>query len=111
LIAIFIFSRVTRPQHFTSLSPYTTLFRSVPSPRHRSKLSVGPQPWHGRLRAQPARARPDPYLWKAGEPGSLETRRPIAPPIPLGDRKSTRLNFSHVSISYAVFCWQKNDQH
>src|SRR5699024_6695474 len=34
----------------------------------------------------------------------------------LGDRKSTRLNSSHVSISYAVFCLQKKnvivkDQH
>src|SRR5699024_12058054 len=26
----------------------------------------------------------------------------------LGDRKSTRLNSSHVSISYAVFCLKKN---
>src|SRR5699024_12253118 len=25
------------------------------------------------------------------------------------DRKSTRLNSSHVSISYAVFCFKKND--
>src|SRR6267142_3002761 len=24
-----------------------------------------------------------------------------------GDRKSTRLNSSHMSISYAVFCWRK----
>src|SRR6266513_4751042 len=27
------------------------------------------------------------------------------------DRKSTRLNSSHVSISYAVFCWKKQNQH
>src|SRR5699024_12430662 len=27
---------------------------------------------------------------------------------PLKDRKSTRLNSSHVSISYAVFCLKKN---
>src|SRR5699024_12519072 len=27
-----------------------------------------------------------------------------------GDRKSTRLNSSHVSISYAVFCWKKKTQ-
>src|SRR5690606_40535830 len=26
----------------------------------------------------------------------------------LTDRKSTRLNSSHVKISYTVFCWQKN---
>src|SRR5699024_11967741 len=28
-------------------------------------------------------------------------------PLPAGDRKSTRLNSSHVSISYAVFCLKK----
>src|SRR5690606_41351748 len=27
---------------------------------------------------------------------------------PAGDRKSTRLNSSHVKISYAVFCLEKN---
>src|SRR5690349_23084748 len=26
------------------------------------------------------------------------------------DRKSTRLNSSHVEISYAVFCWKKKNQ-
>src|SRR6266480_4242507 len=31
------------------------------------------------------------------------TRRGLAPP----DRKSTRLNSSHMSISYAVFCLKK----
>src|SRR5699024_11139860 len=29
---------------------------------------------------------------------------PLLPVLALGDRKSTRLNSSHVSISYAVFC-------
>src|SRR5204862_7818746 len=28
-----------------------------------------------------------------------------------GDRKSTRLNFSHVEISYAVVCWKKKNNH
>src|SRR5690554_7316817 len=28
-----------------------------------------------------------------------------------GDRKSTRLNFSHVRISYAVFCLKKKNRH
>src|SRR5690606_40744630 len=27
------------------------------------------------------------------------------------DRKSTRLNSSHVKISYAVFCWKKKKRH
>src|SRR5207249_11286018 len=35
-------------------------------------------------------------------PPSSETPRPEGP-----DRKSTRLNSSHVSISYAVFCLKK----
>src|SRR5699024_12098828 len=30
---------------------------------------------------------------------------------PAGDRKSTRLNSSHVSISYAVFCLKENTSH
>src|SRR5207249_9243773 len=34
-------------------------------------------------------------------------RRRILPPTIRRDRKSTRLNSSHVSISYAVFCLKK----
>src|SRR5699024_11672626 len=34
---------------------------------------------------------------------------PFSGPIG-GDRKSTRLNSSHVSISYAVFCLKKKDE-
>src|SRR5207249_9920826 len=41
--------------------------------------------------AQPERQEPDPVLRRAA----------------WGDRKSTRLNSSHVSISYAVFCLKK----
>src|SRR5256885_4358947 len=31
----------------------------------------------------------------------------MSPPAALGDRKSTRLNSSHLVISYAVFCLKK----
>src|SRR5690349_22687932 len=37
---------------------------------------------------------------------SRHSRAPRAP-MPGGDRKSTRLNSSHVEISYAVFCLKK----
>src|SRR5699024_11768541 len=37
------------------------------------------------------------------QPDCLQTLQPA----PLQDRKSTRLNSSHVSISYAVFCLKK----
>src|SRR5439155_7559267 len=30
--------------------------------------------------------------------------------VSLEDRKSTRLNSSHVAISYAVFCWKKKNR-
>src|SRR5437868_9837299 len=39
--------------------------------------------------------------------GSVEPRHVL---ILSGDRKSTRLNSSHVSISYAVFCLKKKKQ-
>src|SRR5699024_12156076 len=37
-------------------------------------------------------------------------RRPGARRCPVRDRKSTRLNSSHVSISYAVFCLKKKNK-
>src|SRR5256885_12798065 len=81
---------IRRPPRST-LFPYTTLFRS-----HR------------------ARARP-------GRPGrflAAAARRGGALPPALGpgggldgavDRKSTRLNSSHLVISYAVFCLKKKN--
>src|SRR5438067_6763451 len=40
-------------------------------------------------------------------PGPSEAPRQACPRRPGRDRKSTRLNSSHVSISYAVFCLKK----
>src|SRR5690606_40795138 len=37
-------------------------------------------------------------------------KTPYRTRIKLGDRKSTRLNSSHVKISYAVFCLKKKKQ-
>src|SRR5207249_11174272 len=37
----------------------------------------------------------------------LKATAPANPTAPAQDRKSTRLNSSHVSISYAVFCLKK----
>src|SRR5438876_6680163 len=67
----------------STLFPYTTLFRSR---------------WLGELQhvrvAQDARA----LIVGSGNAGDDESPR---------DRKSTRLNSSHPSISYAVFCLKK----
>src|SRR5262245_63788264 len=69
-----------RPPRST-LFPYTTLFRSAHAGRRA----------HGRPRA----ARPT--CAGAG----------CRPGAPSPDRKSTRLNSSHLGISYAVFCLKK----
>src|SRR6267143_6745870 len=74
----FFFLMIRRPPRST-LFPYTTLFRSP-----------GAIP---RLTAQGGRKRP-------GLP-------PARPKERREDRKSTRLNSSHSSISYAVFCLKK----
>src|SRR5438067_6370081 len=47
-----------------------------------------------------------PFVQSAGSPGQTH----LPPGFP-GDRKSTRLNSSHVSISYAVFCLKKKKKY
>src|SRR5438067_7162821 len=82
----------------STLFPYTTLFRSV-----RNSLSDLPRfPLKPRI-DNPAAALVD-VVMPAGVHCILDMdeRR---------DRKSTRLNSSHVSISYAVFCLKKKKLH
>src|SRR2546426_8687747 len=73
----FFFLMIRRPPRST-LFPYTTLFRSL-----RARQSHRESPEH------------------AGEPRLRSRCSPDA------DRKSTRLNSSHLVISYAVFCLKK----
>src|SRR5207253_9872695 len=48
------------------------------------------------------------YLWAERPQGELDLVRMVAAvQADTGDRKSTRLNSSHVAISYAVFCLRK----
>src|SRR2546426_4959080 len=85
---------IRRPPRST-LFPYTTLFRS-PSQRARQEEPSAVGGARGAISLTgPARRR-------RGAP----RRRPQAPAARL-DRKSTRLNSSHLVISYAVFCLKK----
>src|SRR5207253_4572732 len=68
---------IRRPPRST-LFPYTTLFRSHGNPFDGHTLG--------------------PVITDLEKLTGVETRR---------DRKSTRLNSSHVAISYAVFCLKK----
>src|SRR5204862_4655061 len=89
--------------------PYPPLFRSLPSGEpsdaHRSSA------WMPSLSSQP-RSSPSPP-----EPPDARFRLPLGSPPRRGaseterrDRKSTRLNSSHVESSYAVFCLKKKKQ-
>src|SRR5256885_12036824 len=84
---------IRRPPRST-LFPYTTLFRS-PSPRKRNQ-SAAPT---GRTEAMPL---------EAGADGNGCDRREVCD-WHSRDRKSTRLNSSHLVISYAVFCLKKKN--
>src|SRR5690554_7007533 len=84
---------IRRPPRST-LFPYTTLFRSDPG-------------W-----ILPGNQRTSDVTGDSPHAGSLERHfheLRLASPVTdaQGDRKSTRLNSSHVRISYAVFCLKK----
>src|SRR5690349_23640740 len=81
----------------STLFPYTTLFRSA----RAAQLAVAPDAAQHRLIGDPAPLR------RAGEPSCSAPRHSASYAGGRGDRKSTRLNSSHVEISYAVFCLKK----
>src|SRR3989442_6914487 len=88
----FFFLMIRRPPRST-LFPYTTLFRSAMGPvRPGAAGALG----HCGIAVDGAGH----GLFLAAHPGD-------APGPAAGDRKSTRLNSSHVRISYAVFCLKK----
>src|SRR5256885_17248594 len=82
----FFFLMIRRPPRST-LFPYTTLFRSIAVQFAAS---------------YPQRARTLVLATAPLSPVPIQTNR---------DRKSTRLNSSHLVISYAVFCLRKKIRH
>src|SRR5438477_5399240 len=84
---------IRRPPRST-LFPYTTLFRShFGRNAKRLKNTI----------ADLDRA----HLLRLGKAGNVRRARDPNSQRLKGDRKSTRLNSSHMSISYAVFCLKK----
>src|SRR5437667_6555430 len=75
---------IRRPPRST-LFPYTTLFRSRD---HASLMGVH-------------------VLDRVLDGDDVPARLVVA----IADRKSTRLNSSHITISYAVFCLKKKNKH
>src|SRR2546426_7741871 len=88
VFSFFFFLMIRRPPRST-LFPYTTLFRS-----RRERAPVGDAAFGQPRNRQLHRA----VFHRSSARGDAETRQ---------DRKSTRLNSSHLVISYAVFCLKK----
>src|SRR2546426_3638354 len=98
LFFLFFFLMIRRPPRST-LFPYTTLFRSI-----AGRVPVA--------RLQLVLLRVEVLL------GALAHRHVLAQLVAAvdaverrQDRKSTRLNSSHLVISYAVFCLKKKKKH
>src|SRR5690242_20953778 len=93
-----------RPPPRSTLFPYTTLFRSG---RPRGRASDDPR---SQRLPSPRSGQAAEVLAERPRDGERERAREIgrtARSGRRGDRKSTRLNSSHMSISYAVFCLKK----
>src|SRR5437660_6239773 len=84
---------IRRPPRST-LFPYTTLFRSNIVDDGNDRATIG-----HRQRA----------AWQEVVL-HIDDEKNVAIREHVGDRKSTRLNSSHVAISYAVFCLKKKKE-
>src|SRR5690349_22474142 len=82
----------------SSLFPYTTLFRSLAARRLHVSRNDG-------LASTPAQGGRGVRVHRAADGDARHARGGRRG----GDRKSTRLNSSHVEISYAVFCLKKKN--
>src|SRR5437899_3974179 len=97
-----------RPPPSSTLFPYTTLFRSKRGCRRQlTELDArdGEIPDTG---AQQVVAFG--YQHIGGNAGTADRIREVENPFRPSDRKSTRLNSSHLGSSYAVFCLKKKNE-
>src|SRR5256885_11891370 len=83
IMFVFFFLMIRRPPRST-LFPYTTLFRTANTAQTTALLD-----FDGRQTQQAS------VIWNLNRQ--------------MADRKSTRLNSSHLVISYAVFCLKKKN--
>src|SRR5690349_22205803 len=90
---LFFFLMIRQPPRST-LFPYTTLFRS----QLPARISAA-----GHSQEPPTAS----TLASASQVAALASPMPPVGQTLTLDRKSTRLNSSHVEISYAVFCLKK----
>src|SRR5205814_8262826 len=105
------FSAPPSPPQSTPPFPYTTLFRSEIGPFTDQRLGIRrglSKDGRAAEDKEPGEhdAKSDHVVLPAGE---YRCARSLASTFVLRDRKSTRLNSSHLGISYAVFCLKKHN--
>src|SRR5690349_22553662 len=98
---------IPRPPRST-LFPYTTLFRSQVARPDDVRRPDDRQPVAPPLAGDPLAGDLERTVGLAGHLAGV--RRGLRKKLGVLDRKSTRLNSSHVEISYAVFCLKKKKQ-
>src|SRR5256885_7419991 len=99
---------IRRPPRST-LFPYTTLFRSI-FPTEKLSLQVHPDDAYASVHERAAGGRGKTEMWHAvSTTAGAQLLLGLKPGVDKEklDRKSTRLNSSHLVISYAVFCLKK----
>src|SRR5205807_6301550 len=103
ILFLFFFFLSLRPPPISTLFPYTTLFRSpgLNSPSYTHWLLPALPP--AASESRPFLSSPSCTFWGL----CLSRCRARQRPQKVQDRKSTRLNSSHLVISYAVFCLKK----
>src|SRR5256885_11467658 len=87
------------PPPRSTLFPYTTLFRSLLADDNKARMPGAQCP--ARMRFIPCATKIR-LLKSSGTRNETHSRGTLC-----SDRKSTRLNSSHLVISYAVFCLKK----
>src|SRR5690606_41404825 len=103
-----VFLRLGRPSRRSTLFPYTTLFRSDGDVEARG-LGAALIDERRVIGAVGAAAHAAAHAGKVEREAVDEIAEAVALEQ-LRDRKSTRLNSSHVKISYAVFCLKKKSR-
>src|SRR2546426_8313781 len=99
---------IRRPPRST-LFPYTTLFRSRVRPENKDKAKRPFSAYLRRFTYDTISHSPEALSWLINTVGADRVMLGSDFCFDMGDRKSTRLNSSHLVISYAVFCLKKKN--
>src|SRR5207253_9735987 len=105
------------PLHYTVILPHSSspppALHPFPTRRSSDRHPEPPHPAGKGQRFRPSGGRHDELHAEVAPVPDSGDRQPTAAAVsarPPEDRKSTRLNSSHVAISYAVFCLKKKNR-